>query len=45
MEEQVEQVKQVQQKMNEKPSKYTGGEAAPSGGLQAPAPYSGLGLL
>ena len=43
MEKQVEQVKQVEQKMNEKRSKYTGGGAQPPGWLQAPAPYSGLG--
>ena len=33
---------QVEQKMNEKPSKYTGSGAPPPGGLQAPAPYSSL---
>ena len=33
----------MEQKMNEKPSKYTRGGAPPPGGLQAPAPYSGLG--
>ena len=45
MEEQVEQVKQVEQKMNEKPSKYTGGGRHLRAGCKHQCPTRALELL